>query len=52
VSKKDFKILGAELMAPDGEHLIHLLAWAISLKLTVFEALKMPFYLIIKRWNF
>lgn len=44
VSKKDFKILGAELMAPDGEHLIHLLAWAISLKLTVFEALKMPFY--------
>jgi dihydrolipoamide dehydrogenase len=44
VSKKSHKILGAELMAPDGEHLLHLLAWAITLKLTVFEALKMPFY--------
>lgn len=38
------EILGAELQAPDGEHLAHLLAWAISAKLTVFEALKMPFY--------
>lgn len=37
-------ILGAELQAPDGEHLAHLLAWAISAKMTVFEALKMPFY--------
>jgi len=37
-------ILGAELQAPAGEHLAHLLAWAISMKLTVFEALKMPFY--------
>ena len=41
---KSGEILGAELQAPDGEHLAHLLAWAISLKLTVFEALKMPFY--------
>ena len=37
-------ILGAELQSPDGEHLAHLIAWAISLKLTVFEALKLPFY--------
>jgi dihydrolipoamide dehydrogenase len=37
-------ILGSELQAPDGEHLAHLIAWAITLKLTVFEALKMPFY--------
>ncbi len=37
-------LLGAEMQAPDGEHLAHLLAWAISAKLTVFEALKMPFY--------
>ena len=44
VSKKDHKILGAELMAPQGEHLLHLLAWAITFGLTVFEALKMPFY--------
>lgn len=37
-------ILGAELQAPDGEHIAHLLAWAIAAKMTVFEALKMPFY--------
>ena len=37
-------ILGAELQAPDGEHLAHLLAWAISLSLTVDEALRLPFY--------
>lgn len=44
VSKKTHKILGAELMAPQGEHLLHLLAWAVTFELTVFEALKMPFY--------
>jgi len=42
--KNTGEILGAELQAPDGEHLAHLIAWAISMKLTVFEALKMPFY--------
>jgi dihydrolipoamide dehydrogenase len=44
VRKSDSKILGAELQAPDGEHLAHLLAWAISLGLTVKEALRLPFY--------
>jgi dihydrolipoamide dehydrogenase len=44
VSKKTQEIIGAEMMAPDGEHLAHLLAWGMSLKLTVFEMLKMPFY--------
>lgn len=44
VSKKTYEVLGAEMMAPDGEHLAHLLAWGISMKLTVFEMLKMPFY--------
>lgn len=38
------RILGAELQAPDGEHLAHLIAWAISLKLNVEEALSLPFY--------
>ncbi|MEO0336941.1 MAG: dihydrolipoyl dehydrogenase, partial [Pseudomonadota bacterium] len=38
------EILGAELQAPDGEHLAHLLSWAVSLKLSVTEALKLPFY--------
>ena len=42
--KSSGQILGAEMQAPDGEHLAHLLAWSISVKLTVFEALKMPFY--------
>ena len=38
------KILGAELHAPDGEHLAHLISWAISLKLSAQEALSLPFY--------
>ena len=42
--KKSGLLLGAELQAPDGEHLAHLLAWAISLKLTAQEALTLPFY--------
>ena len=44
VSRKDSKILGAELQAPDGEHLAHLLCWAMSLNLTVQECLHLPFY--------
>ena len=42
--KEGGEILGAELHGPDGEHIAHLLSWAISLKLTVFEGLKLPFY--------
>ena len=38
------RLLGAELFAPHGEHLAHLLAWAISLGLTVHQALSLPFY--------
>lgn len=37
-------LLGAEFQCPDGEHIAHLLAWAISMKMTVSEALSMPFY--------
>ncbi len=37
-------LLGAEMIAPEGEHLAHLLALAIQRKLTVFELLQMPFY--------
>jgi dihydrolipoamide dehydrogenase len=43
-AKESGVLLGAELMAPDGEHLAHLLSWAISQKLTVNEALSLPFY--------
>lgn len=36
--------LGAEMIAPDGEHLAHLLAWAVHAKLTVPQMLDAPFY--------
>jgi len=42
--KSDGKLLGAEMIIPRGEHLGHLLAWAIQQQMTVFELLKMPFY--------
>lgn len=38
------KLLGAEMLAPGGEHLAHLLSWAISQNLTVNQVLAMPFY--------
>jgi dihydrolipoamide dehydrogenase len=38
------QLLGAELAAPRGEHLAHLLAWAMQKHLTVFELLQLPFY--------
>jgi dihydrolipoamide dehydrogenase len=36
--------LGAELAAPAGEHLAHLLAWALENRMTVDRMLEMPFY--------
>lgn len=38
------RLLGAELIAPDGEHIAHELAWAVQRGLDVFEALRLPFY--------
>jgi dihydrolipoamide dehydrogenase len=38
------RLLGAEMMGPDAEHLAHLLAWAIQAGFTVSRALEMPFY--------
>ncbi len=38
------RLLGAELFGPEVEHLSHLLAWAVQSKLTVEQALGMPFY--------
>lgn len=37
-------LLGAELIAPRGEHLAHLLAWSHQQKLTIDQMLAMPFY--------
>ncbi len=44
VDKKSACLLGAEMFAPQGEHLAHLLALAVQCKLTVREILRMPFY--------
>jgi dihydrolipoamide dehydrogenase len=38
------RLIGAELFGPRVEHLSHLLAWAVQSKLTVRQALDMPFY--------
>lgn len=37
-------LLGGELFGPDVEHLAHLLAWAVQLKMTAKDVLEMPFY--------
>ncbi len=42
--KDSGELLGAEMFAPNGEHLAHLLAWVIGMRLTVQQALQMPFY--------
>jgi len=41
---RDGRVLGAEMVAPDAEHLIHLLAWSIQQGLTLDQMLQMPFY--------
>jgi dihydrolipoamide dehydrogenase len=38
------RLCGAELIAPRGENLAHLLCWCIEQGLTVGEVLRMPFY--------
>lgn len=38
------RFLGAEMLAPAGEHLAHLLAWALQNTMTIAEMLEMPFY--------
>ena len=38
------RLLGAEMIGPDAEHLAHLLAWVVQLGLTVAQVLALPFY--------
>ncbi len=38
------RLLGAEMVGPDAEHIGHLLAWALQAKLTIAQMLEMPFY--------
>jgi dihydrolipoamide dehydrogenase len=42
--KASGRLLGSEMIAPRGEHLGHLLAWAIEQRMTVGQVLRMPFY--------
>ena len=42
--RENHRLLGAELVAPEAEHLAHLIAWAIQRELTVEDALALPFY--------
>lgn len=44
VSKASGILLGAEMFAPEGEHLAHMLAWLIDREVTVNDALHFPFY--------
>jgi dihydrolipoamide dehydrogenase len=43
-SAKNGILLGAEMIAPEGEHLAHMLAHAVQQKLSVLQLLQMPFY--------
>jgi dihydrolipoamide dehydrogenase len=43
-ARDDGRLLGAELCAPRGEHLAHLLALAIERRLSAQDLLRMPFY--------
>ncbi|WP_256644153.1 dihydrolipoyl dehydrogenase [Stenotrophomonas sp. 9(2022)] len=38
------KLIGADLVAPAGEHLAHLLAWAVETGCTASRLLELPFY--------
>ncbi len=38
------RLLGAEIMAPRGEHMAHLLSWSLAAGITAQQALAMPFY--------
>ncbi|MBK1707013.1 dihydrolipoyl dehydrogenase [Halochromatium glycolicum] len=43
-AKRTGRVLGAELIAPRGENLAHLLSWSIQQGMTVEQMLRMPFY--------
>ncbi|HSH43640.1 MAG TPA: dihydrolipoyl dehydrogenase [Arenicellales bacterium] len=42
--RKSGKLLGAEIIAPRGEHMAHLLAWSLAAGITARQAMSMPFY--------
>jgi dihydrolipoamide dehydrogenase len=44
VDKVSRRFVGAEWIGPGAEHIAHLLAWSLQMKLTVDAMLEMPFY--------
>lgn len=42
--KKTGRFLGAEMAGPSAEHIAHLLAWCLQMKLTIEQMLALPFY--------
>jgi dihydrolipoamide dehydrogenase len=44
VEKASRRLIGAEWIGPDAEHIAHLLAWSLQMNLTVGAMLGMPFY--------
>ncbi|MEA3266454.1 MAG: dihydrolipoyl dehydrogenase [Candidatus Fermentibacteria bacterium] len=42
--KNTGKLIGAEMAVPNGEHLAHLISWAVQKELTVFETLELNYY--------
>lgn len=44
VDRTSRQFVGAEWIGPDAEHIAHLLAWSLQMKLTVDAMLEMPFY--------
>jgi dihydrolipoamide dehydrogenase len=44
VDRQSRQFVGAEWIGPDAEHIAHLLAWSLQMKLTVDAMLEMPFY--------
>lgn len=43
-STRDCTLLGAEMFGPAADHMAHLLAWSVQQRLSVPQALAMPFY--------
>lgn len=43
-TKETGQLLGAEGIAPAGEHIAHLLAWAVQKQMTAVDLLQLPFY--------
>lgn len=39
-----YRLLGAEMIAPAGEHMIQLLTWSMQMKTDIFDLLRMPYY--------